>query len=139
MWRASVTAKRGHAANTVKTVSKHTFFKNQKNGKIGKTAKILPKNNEKQGSKKEGVPGQNFIDYLLIFGQLWGQKGSKSSSRRGSIFEVKNGSEKIYQKSKQIESRRVRQSLARAIRVPFGPWGAGGKQPKQPQPTMLVI
>ena len=57
--------------------------------------KIIPKIDEKQGSKKDGVPGPIFVDFLSILDQFGGRKGQKSSSRRGSIFEVKNGREKI--------------------------------------------
>ena len=99
-----------------------------KSEKLKKCAKILPKIDEKQRSKKEGVPGPNFIDFGSILGPFWGQEGSKSSPRRGSIFEVKNGREKIDQKSEKNRSGELRTSLAGAIRCPFGPCGAGGKQ-----------
>ena len=76
-------------------------------------------------SKKEGVPGPNFIAFGSILGSFWGQKGLKSSSRKGSIFEAKNGREKVGQKSEKKMVQGAMAIIGGSYSVPK--WLLGGR------------
>ena len=48
----------------------------------------------KTGSKKEGLQGPLFLDFLLISGPFGGSKGVKNVLKKGLDFSSKNGVEK---------------------------------------------